>query len=47
MRRENDGFSILELLGVLSFIHNEITQQLSSNIKPDIIERIVTKEPRP
>jgi hypothetical protein len=43
MTRTNDGFSGLELLGVLSMVQMEILQQLSGQIKPDITELQIVK----
>lgn len=38
--RENDGFnSAFELLGILEHAQLEILQQLSGEIKPDVIKR--------
>ncbi len=37
--RKNNGFSPYELLGLLEQIQLDILQQLSGDIKPDIIQR--------
>ena len=37
--RENNGFSPYELLGLLEQIQLDILQQLSGDVKPDIIQR--------
>ena len=37
--RKNNGFSPYELLGLLEQIQLDILQQLSGDVKPDIIER--------
>lgn len=37
--RINDGFNPYELLGLLEQIQLDILQQLSGDVKPDIIER--------
>ena len=37
--RKNNGFSPYELLGLLEQIQLDILQQLSGDVKPDIIQR--------
>ena len=37
--RINDGFNPYELLGLLEQIQLDIIEQLSGDVKPDIIER--------
>ena len=37
--RKNNGFNPYELLGLLEQIQLDILQQLSGDIKPDIIQR--------
>lgn len=37
--RINDGFNPYELLGLLEQIQLDILQQLSGDVKPDIIQR--------
>ncbi len=44
MHRICDGFSPIELLGILAFAQKEILQQMSGEIKPDIIKRDVVQE---
>ena len=41
MKRVNDGFNPLELLGVSDFIGQEIKEQIQGKIKPDTITRQV------
>lgn len=38
---ENDGFTPLELLGILEYKKSDIYSQMSGKIKPDIIKRKV------
>lgn len=48
MKRVNDGFNSIELLGILQMATIEILNQIQGKIKPDIIERRVIvdkKEP--
>lgn len=40
----NDGFSALELLGIFELKIDDIKDQMSGNIKPDIIKRTVVQE---
>jgi hypothetical protein len=43
--RTNDGFSALELMGVLQMTQLDIMAQLAGTIKPDYVKRnIVTDE---
>lgn len=39
--RTNDGFTFLELLGVLNISNDDVIQQIKGNVKPDIITRQV------
>lgn len=39
IRSHNDGFSVLELLGIFSFKHEDVARQMKGEIKPDIIKR--------
>ena len=41
MQRINDGFNILELLGICQLTAVEIKEQFAGNIKPDVITRQV------
>lgn len=41
LRRVNDGFTAMELLGLLTFITDEIFSQVRGAFKPDKIERQV------
>lgn len=48
LRRVNDGFSPVELLGLLELTQIEIQQQMSGIIQPEVTERIVVEEkPKP
>jgi len=47
LRRKNDGFSSVELLGILHLSMEEILDQLKGNIKPDIIIRQVVTNKKP
>ncbi len=44
MNRVNDGFTAIELLGLMQFIKEEILLQMQDKIKPDIVTRTVIKE---
>lgn len=44
MMRTNDGFNPIELLGLLSFAHQDIVNQIKGEIKPDVIKRNVIKD---
>ncbi len=39
----NDGFTPLELIGLLSYKKDDIMAQMKGEIKPDIIERELVK----
>ena len=41
MTRKNDGFTAIELIGLLEICQLEIKQMLSGELKPDIIKREV------
>lgn len=41
MRRINDGFNPLELIGVADFIALEVREQMMGRLKPDTIKREV------
>ena len=41
MHRICDGFTALELLGILEFVQQEIIEQMNRNLKPDMIKREV------
>jgi hypothetical protein len=41
MNRIGEGFTALELMGVLAFIQAEIMEQMKGNIKPDVIKRTI------
>lgn len=43
LRRKNDGFNIMELLGILSSTILDINEQIKNPIEPDIIERQVIR----
>ena len=43
IRRRNDGFKMLELLGLLELAKTEIYEQMKGNMKPDVIKREVVK----
>lgn len=44
LSRLNDGFTALELLGLLEKIQLEIMQQMSAEIKPDVIKRTIIED---
>ena len=44
LNRVNDGFNSIELLGILTYIINEIYSQMAGNFKPDMIKREVVDE---
>lgn len=44
LKRVNDGFTHLELLGLLSLTTQEIIEQMKGNIKPDLVERKAVKK---
>lgn len=41
MIRTNDGFHILELMGILQFAQLELLEQFKGKIKPDFVKRTV------
>lgn len=41
--RTNDGFAAHELLGICEFTREDIIEQMSGRIQPDIVERKVVK----
>ena len=41
MNRKGEGFTALELMGVLEYVQIEIMEQMRGNIKPTIIKRTV------
>ncbi len=43
LKRENNGFTPMELMGYLEMIQLEILQQISGELKPDIVERTFVK----
>lgn len=43
MNRTNEGFEVMELLGVLEHTKNDILQQIAGGIKPEIVKRKVIK----
>lgn len=42
--RINDGFSSLEILGIITLSIDDIMQQIKGIIKPDIISRTIIKD---
>ena len=44
MNRTNDGFTAVELLGVIELTRVEIIDQMRGVIQPDIIKRTVIKD---
>jgi len=40
----NDGFNPLELLGLLSWKHNDVQEQLKGHIVPDTTSRTVIED---
>lgn len=44
MNRTNEGFNVLELLGILEFCIKDITYRFGNDFLPDIITRKVTTE---
>ena len=44
MNRTNDGFTAVELLGVIELTRVEIIDQMRGMIKPDIIKRTVIED---
>jgi len=43
LERVNDGFTPIELLGLVLFLKTEIFEQMKGTIKPDVIKRTVVK----
>lgn len=43
LSRYNDGFNILEMIGMLQMSILELQQTWQGNLKPDVIERKVVK----
>jgi len=41
LKRTNDGFNSLELMGLLELSKDDIINQIKGNVKPDIIKRKV------
>ena len=46
MKRTNDGFSVIELLGMTEYISMELRDQLKGDVTPDIIKREVVEPKR-
>ena len=46
LKRTNDGFNAMELLGLLNMAGREVIDQLRGGIKPDLVERIVMVDNR-
>ena len=44
MKRVNDGFSGIELIGIVAITSHELMKQLQGKLKPDIIKREVIKD---
>ncbi len=44
MTRTNDGFTPIELLGILEFSQQEILKQMAGELKPEKIKRKVVVE---
>jgi hypothetical protein len=44
IERTNDGFSAIELLGILEMTQLDIMAQLAGTFKPDFIKRNVVKD---
>lgn len=42
--RTNNGFTWLELLGVLNISNDDVIQQIKGNVKPDVITRQIIKD---
>lgn len=40
----NSGFNAFELLGLLSWKHDDVEKQISGEIEPDVVNRTVVKE---
>ena len=43
MRSTNDGFSALEILGVLAWKIHDIERQMIGEVRPDVVERDLIK----
>lgn len=44
MKRVNDGFNPMELLGIIDFVKDDIMAQVRGKIKPDVVERTIVKD---
>jgi len=44
MKRVNDGFNPMELLGIIDFVKDDIMAQVHGKIKPDVVERTIVKD---
>ena len=44
LNRKNDGFSFIELLGLIEFARIDILKQINGEMKPDIIKREVVQD---
>lgn len=44
MKRVNDGFNPMELLGIIDFVKDDIMAQVRGKIKPDVVERTIIKD---
>lgn len=44
MKRKNDGFNPLELLGLCNFVSSEIVQQMNQTLSYEVIERQVIND---
>jgi hypothetical protein len=42
-----DGFTAIELLGILEYTQLDILKQMSGEIRPDIVNRTVVEEVKP
>ena len=47
MHSTNDGFSAIEIYGMLMFKANDIAKQINGEITPDIITRLVVVDDKP
>jgi hypothetical protein len=41
---ENDGFNVIELIGILEWKKNDIFKQIIDEIKPDMVSRKCIKD---
>jgi hypothetical protein len=41
---KNDGYTSLEIIGLLDFKKNDIIKQICGEVKPDVIKRTVVVE---